>query len=76
MAFLTTLGIDEEIEFAVDINPFKHGKYMPGTGQRIVPPEFLKEYRPDVVVVMNPIYKREVQDMLDQMNVVADVWTL
>jgi hypothetical protein len=76
VAFLTTLGIKEEIEFVVDINPFKHGKYMPGTGQEIVPPEFLKEYRPDVVVLMNPIYQREVQEMLDQMNVAADVWTL
>jgi SAM-dependent methyltransferase len=76
VAFLTTLGIDEEIEFAVDMNPFKHGKYMPGTGQEIVPPEFLKEYRPDMVLLMNPIYRLEVQGMLDQMHVAADVWTL
>ena len=76
VAFLTTLGIKEEIEFVVDINPFKQGKYMPGTGQEIVPPDFLKEYRPDTVLLMNPIYQREIQGMLDQMHVAADVWTL
>ena len=29
---------------------------MAGTGQEIVAPEFLDEYRPDLVVAMNPIY--------------------
>jgi hypothetical protein len=73
VAFLSTLGIREEIEFAVDINPFKQGKYLPGTGQRIVPPDFLKEYRPEIVIVMNPIYQREIREMLAQMKVTAEV---
>jgi SAM-dependent methyltransferase len=60
VAFLTTLGIVEEIEFAVDINPYKHGTFMAGTGQEIVAPEFLKQYQPDVVIVMNPIYTKEI----------------
>jgi hypothetical protein len=73
VAFLTTLGIYDEIEYAVDVNPHKHGTYMAGTGQEIVAPEFLEEYRPDVVIVMNPIYCDEIQQYLDRMGVTAEL---
>jgi len=73
VAFLTTLNIKDEIEYAVDINPYKHGTYMAGTGQEIVGPEFLREYRPDVVIVMNPIYCNEIQQDLDRMGVTAEL---
>jgi SAM-dependent methyltransferase len=69
VAFLTTLGIQDEIEYAVDINPYKHGTYMAGTGHEIVAPAFLQAYKPDVVIVMNPIYCREIQQELDQLGV-------
>lgn len=71
VAFLTTLGIREEIPYAVDINPNKHGKFMAGTGQEIVAPEKLIEYQPDIVIVMNPIYCDEIQRDLDRMGVKA-----
>ncbi|HVM40271.1 MAG TPA: class I SAM-dependent methyltransferase [Acidimicrobiia bacterium] len=73
VAYFTTLGVDDHIEYAVDINPYKQGKYMAGTGQEVVAPEFLKEYRPDLVVVMNAIYRDEIQQSLDAMGVSADV---
>jgi hypothetical protein len=62
---LTNMGMHDEIEYAVDINPFKWGKFMAGTGQQIVSPEFLVQYRPDLVVVMNPIYLEEIRTQLD-----------
>jgi cyclopropane fatty-acyl-phospholipid synthase-like methyltransferase len=61
VAFLTTLGIRDEIAYAVDINPFKQGKFMPGTGHEVVAPGFLKAYRPDTVLIMNPVYLGEVR---------------
>jgi hypothetical protein len=42
---------------------------MAGTGQQIVAPEFLQEYRPDVVIVMNPIYCDEIQHTLNHMGI-------
>lgn len=73
VAFLTTLKIRDEIEYAVDINPYKHGTYMAGTGQRIVAPEFLREYRPDIVIVMNPIYCNEIRRDLNRIEVTAEL---
>lgn len=40
------------IEFAVDRNPYKHGRYTPGTHIPIKPVEALAQARPDYVVVM------------------------
>lgn len=73
--FFNTLGIVDEIEVAVDINPLLHGLYIPGTGQKVMPPEFLKEYRPDVVIVMSPIYQDEIRGMLSRMNVTAELFS-
>jgi hypothetical protein len=60
VAFLTTLGITDQIDFVVDINPHKHGKFMPGTAHQIIPPQALRDYPPDYVIVMNPIYCPEI----------------
>ena len=60
VAFLTAIGVPEAIEFAVDINPFKHGTFLAGSGQEILVPQTLTDRRPDVVIVMNPIYREEI----------------
>ena len=76
VAFLTTLGVHDEVEHAVDINPYRVGKYLPGTGQRIVAPAFLREYRPDNVVIMNPVYRDEVERELARQRCEPRVYTI
>ncbi len=73
VAFLTTLNLCTEIEYTVDINPNKHGTYMAGTGQKVVSPDFLSAYRPDLVILMNPVYRQEVQKELHQRGISAHV---
>jgi hypothetical protein len=69
VAFLTTLGITlDQIQYVVDINPYKDGTYIVGTGQKVVGPKFLVEYRPDQVIIMNPIYYQEIQQQLGKMG--------
>lgn len=68
VAFLTRLNIYDEIKYVVDINPYRQGTYMAGTGQRVVSPEFLMEYRPDIVIIMNPIYLEEIQAQITEMG--------
>lgn len=76
VAFLTTLGLADEIEYVVDINPYKQGKFSLGTGQEIVSPQFLTRYRPDNIIVMNPIYCDEILHDLDRLGVRADLLAL
>ncbi len=61
VAFLSALGeAGSAIEYLVDINPHRWERFVPGTGEQIVRPEFLSVYRPDLVIAMNPIYRREI----------------
>ncbi|MGH3003477.1 MAG: class I SAM-dependent methyltransferase [Gaiellaceae bacterium] len=71
VSFLTTLGIGSEVSHVVDINPYKHGKFMAGTGHEIIAPDTLRDLRPDLVIAMNPIYLGEIQHELDRMNLDA-----
>jgi hypothetical protein len=40
------------VEFVVDRNPYKQGRFMPGTHQPIRPPEALLEEQPDAVLLL------------------------
>jgi SAM-dependent methyltransferase len=71
VAFLTTLGLGEEVSAVVDINPYKQGKFMAGTGHEIVAPDALRAVQPDLVVAMNPVYLDEIQHELDTLGVNA-----
>jgi len=68
--------VHDEVEHAVDINPYRVGKYLPGTGQRIVAPAFLRDYRPDNVVIVNPIYRDEVERELARQRCEPRVYTI
>jgi SAM-dependent methyltransferase len=76
VAFLNMLESSEVIKQVVDINPFRQGSFMAGTGQRVVPPEFLVELRPDVVVVMNPVYRDEIARNIGEMGLNPEILTM
>ncbi|MBI5812518.1 MAG: methyltransferase domain-containing protein [Meiothermus silvanus] len=61
VAFLTSLAVSEEVAYAVDINPYKRGHYLPGSGHPVVGPDDLEQAPPDVVLVMNSIYTEEIR---------------
>jgi SAM-dependent methyltransferase len=72
VSFFNILKIRDQIEYIVDINPYKHGKYLSGTGQKIIPPEFLQDYQPDVVIIMNSIYKNEIQHTIKELGLTTE----
>jgi hypothetical protein len=57
----------------VDVNPRKQGTFIAGTGHPVVAPEALRAIQPDVVVVMNDIYRQEIGDMLAALGIEAQV---
>jgi hypothetical protein len=60
---------DQRIKYAVDINPRKQDMFVPGTGQKIVKPEFLVEYQPDFIILANPSYKKEIKRFTDSKGI-------
>lgn len=77
VTFAAAIGADlHMIAAAVDINPFKQGKYLPGTGQAVVAPEALVDQPPDVVIVMNPVYVDEIRENLAQLDLEPSIVTL
>ena len=40
------------LDFTVDANPYKHGKFTPGTRIPILAPEKIREFRPDYVLIL------------------------
>jgi SAM-dependent methyltransferase len=71
VTFLNVFGADSAIEYVVDVNPHKQGRYVAGTGQRVVAPEFLRELRPTDVLVMNPVYEDEIAGSVRALGLTA-----
>lgn len=59
--------------YAVDINPRKHGRFVPGTGQEVMAPDRLRGAGITTVIVMNPRYLDEVRGALSALEEQADV---
>lgn len=77
VTFLNMLGIDHSfVPFVVDLNPRKRGLYVAGTGQQVVAPDFLREYKPEKVLVMNAAYREEIERMLEELGVKAEILTV
>lgn len=72
ITFLNTLQTADQIAYIVDINPRKKGMFVVGSGQEIVVPEFLREYKPNVVILMNPVYIQEIKGMMAEMGLDAE----
>ena len=64
VTFLNVLGAEIGVDYVVDLNPYKQGKYIGGTGQSVVAPEFLREFKPTDVLVMNFLYEQEIVDLV------------
>ena len=66
VGFLTQFDDIGIIDHVVDINPHMHGNFIPGVGKQYVSPDFLVDYQPDVVIIMNSVYMEEIRKMLGE----------
>jgi SAM-dependent methyltransferase len=76
VGFLTLLDVDDRIDYIVDINPNRHNTYIPKFAKKIVAPSSLVEYRPDVVIIMNPVYDKEITLNLLEMGLTPQIYCL
>jgi SAM-dependent methyltransferase len=66
VGYLTHFDKEKVIAHVVDINPHMMGNYIPGIGKQYTGPDFLVEYKPDVVIIMNSVYTEEIRKMLKE----------
>lgn len=66
---LNYCGIREDlVEFTVDRNPYKHGRFLPGTHIPIHSPEALDEARPDLVLILPWNLREEISEQLSHIR--------
>jgi SAM-dependent methyltransferase len=73
VTFLNVIRPGGTVGCMVDINPRKQGMFVSGTGHRVVGPEYLRDYRPTAVIVMNAVYAEEIKAQLAGMGIDARV---
>jgi C-methyltransferase C-terminal domain/Putative zinc binding domain/Methyltransferase domain len=56
------------LDFTVDRNPYKHGRFLPGTHIPIYPPERLDEAKPDYVFILPWNLKDEIMSQLSHVR--------
>jgi hypothetical protein len=76
VGFLAALDEPESIRAVVDINPFKQGSFLPGSSRPVISPQEMSSQEPELVVIMNPIYRSEIGAMLEELGIRADVVAL
>ena len=64
--FLNFCGIKGDlIDFVVDDTPFKQGKYLPQSHIPVVTQDYLKQQKPDIIVILPWNFKTEIIEKLE-----------
>ena len=64
ITFLNLIDPARQIRYIVEINPARQGKFIPGNAAQVVAPEFLKQLKPDVIILTNPTYEPEIRSQV------------
>ena len=76
VTFTNLMNMNKEIACIVDINPYKHGKFIAGTGHKIFAPDYLTEIQPDMIIAMNAVYLDEITAILQKIGVKTELITV
>ncbi|MGH7089858.1 MAG: methyltransferase C-terminal domain-containing protein, partial [Stellaceae bacterium] len=52
------------LDYTVDRNPYKHGKFLPGTHIPVLPPERIADTRPDYLLILPWNFKDEIMEQM------------
>jgi len=75
-ALLAIPGVAEAVDALVDVNPDKRGRFIVGTGHRVLGAEDIAALRPAHVVLMNAVYRDEIERSIGELGVDAALHTV
>lgn len=73
ISFVNVVPGAEKIACLVDINPRKHNRFVPITAQPVVSPSDLPKIQPDLIVIMNSLYRDEIAARIRELGLSADI---
>lgn len=73
VGLMNLVTTSDAISKVVDVNPRKQGTFVTGSGHPIVAPENLQDDPPDTILVVNPVYRNEIADMLQRLGVESEL---
>lgn len=76
VTFFNLFDLKKEVPCIVDINTNRQGKFLPGSGQEIVAPEFIQAYQPEMVIITNPTYAAEIKEQVHSLGIHPEFWEL
>ena len=56
------------LDYAVDRNPYKHGRFLPGTHVPVFPPDRVAETRPDFLLILPWNLRHEIMEQMSQIR--------
>lgn len=71
---LNACGITSELDYIVDETPEKIGKFSPGTGIRIVAPEFFMTNQPDVIILLAWNFREDMEAKLRRWGFEGEIY--
>lgn len=63
----------ELIDYLIDINPKKQGKFVAGTGHQIIGIDEIRKHNIKTAIVVNPLYYDEIKSMVNQHDLRIDL---
>lgn len=61
IALLAAVPVADKLAAVVDINPNRQGRFLPRSGLEVLPPDALVALDPDLILISNPTYSREIR---------------
>ena len=76
VTFFNMFDVLDQVPEIVDINKNRQGKYLPGSGQKVISPEQLPAIKPDVVIITNPTYADEIKGQVRALGLDPEFWVI
>jgi hypothetical protein len=72
VTFLNVVDPDgTAVSHVVDVNPRKVSRFIPGSAQEIISPNAVRDLRPEIAVITNPIYREEIGAALSDLGLIV-----